>query len=67
MQLSTKEIGKVIKVYRESIFSPVVEIFIDSKNRHLEKKKIVDVSKDSSISVLKPLNEEEIKDLNLEL
>ena len=67
VQLSTKEIGKVIKVYRESIFSPVVEIFIDSKNRHLEKKKIVDVSKDSSISVLKPLNEEEIKDLNLEL
>lgn len=67
VQLSTKEIGKVIKVHRESIFSPVVEIFIDRENRHIKKRKIVDVSKDNSISVLKPLNGEEINELSLEL
>jgi len=61
VQLSTKEIGRVIKVNRGLPLRPTVEIFVDWEGRHLEEPKTVDLSQKTLIRVVKPLNEEEIK------
>ena len=61
VQLCTKEIGKVIKVNKELLLRPMIEVFIDWEGKHLEKTKTVDLSKNNTIYVLRPLTEKEIK------
>lgn len=65
VQLSTKEIGKVIKINKGLLLRPTVEVFIDWEGRHLEERKIVDLSKNNLIYILRPLTEEEIKNIRL--
>ncbi|MBW1690815.1 MAG: hypothetical protein JRI71_09535 [Deltaproteobacteria bacterium] len=61
VQLSNKQVGKVISVNRGQPLRPTVRVFIDWEGRYLKEKKIIDLSKDSSIHVLRPLTEEEVK------
>lgn len=61
VQLSTKEIGRVIKINRGLPLRPTVEIFVDWEGNYLEEPKTIDLSKKTLIRVVKPLNEEEIK------
>jgi len=61
VQLSNKQIGKVIKVNKEALLRPTVKIFIDWQGSYLKEAKIIDLSKDSAIHVLRPLPEEEVK------
>ncbi len=61
VQLCTKEIGKVIKVNKELLLRPTIEVFIDWEGKHLKETKEIDLSKNNMIYVLRPLTEEEIK------
>ena len=61
VQLSSNEMGKVIKVNKGLLLRPIVEVFMDWEGNYLEKKKIVDLAKNYSIYVLRPLTEEDIK------
>ena len=61
LQLSTKEIGKVIKVNKEILLRPTVEVLIDWEGKYLKERKEVDLSKNTAIYILRPLTEKEIK------
>ena len=60
VQLSSNEMGKVIKVNKGLLLRPIVEVFMDWEGNYLEKKKIVDLAKNYSNYVLRPLTEEDI-------
>ena len=61
VQLSTKEIGKVVTVNKETLLRPMVKVFFDWSGNPIKELKEVDLSKNSAIYVLRPLTEEEIK------
>lgn len=61
VQLSTKEIGRVIKVNKGLLLRPVVRVYIDWEGRYIEEKKIIDLSEKNLIHVSKPLTAEEVK------
>jgi HD-GYP domain-containing protein (c-di-GMP phosphodiesterase class II) len=61
VELSTKEIGRVIKVNRGLPLRPEVEVFVDWEGNYLEEPKTVDLSQKNLIRVVRPLTEEEIK------
>lgn len=61
VQLSNKQIGKVISVNKALLLRPTVKVFIDWQGSYLKEAKIIDLSKDSAIHVLRPLTGEEIK------
>lgn len=61
VELSTKEIGRVIKVNRGLPLRPKVEVFVDWEGNYLEEPKTVDLSQKNLIRVVRPLTEEEIK------
>ncbi len=63
VQLSTREIGKVVKVSKEVLLRPTLEIFIDWEGKHLKETRIVDLSKNNVVYVLRPLTEEEVKNI----
>jgi hypothetical protein len=61
VQLSTKEIGKVIKIAEGQLMRPTVEIHVNWEGRRLKEPKIIDLTQKQLIHVLRPLSEEEIK------
>ena len=61
VQLSNKQVCKVISVNRGQHLRPTVKVFLDWEGTYLKEKKIIDLSKDSLIHVLRPLTEEEVK------
>ena len=61
VQLSTKEIGKVIKIAKGQLMRPTVEIHINWEGRRLKEPRIIDLTQKQLIHVLRPLSEEEIK------
>lgn len=61
VQLSTKEIGKVIKIAKGQLMRPTVEIHVNWEGRRLKEPKIIDLTQKQLIHVLRPLSEEEIK------
>ena len=61
VQLSTNEIGGVIKAKKELPLRPTVKVFIDWEGNYLKEAKTIDLSKKNTIYVLRPLTEEEIK------
>ncbi|MBW2004084.1 MAG: hypothetical protein JRI72_05635 [Deltaproteobacteria bacterium] len=61
VQLSNKQIGKVISANKALPLRPTVKVFIDWQGNYLKEAKIIDLSKDSAIHVLRPLTGEEIK------
>ena len=56
VQLSTKEIGKVIKIAKGQLMRPTVEIHVNWEGRRLRKPKIVDLTQKKLIHVLRPLS-----------
>ena len=60
VQLSTKEIGKVIKIARGNLMRPTVEIHVNWEGRRLREPKIIDLTQKQLIHVLRPLSEDEI-------
>lgn len=60
VQLSTQEIGKVIKVNKGQLLRPLVKIYIDGQGRNLKEPAAVDLSKKNLVYVLRPLT---LKDL----
>ena len=61
VQLSTKEIGKVIKIAKGQLMRPTVEIHVNWEGRRLREPKIIDLTQKQLVHVLRPLSEEEIK------
>lgn len=61
VQLSTKEIGRVIEVNKGLLLRPVVRLYFDWERRYIKEKKIIDLSKNNIIHVLRPLTPEEVK------
>lgn len=59
VQLSTKEIGRVVKINKGILLRPIVKVFIDWKGRCLGEAKTVDLSQKSMIYIARPLTEEE--------
>jgi len=64
VQLSTKEIGRVIKVNKGLLLRPVVRVYIDWEGRYIEGKKIIDLSKNNLIHVSRPLTAKEVKKIS---
>lgn len=65
VQLSTKEIARVIKVSKEIVLRPTVEVFIDCEGKHLKQTKEIDLSKNNTIYILRALTEEEIEHIGV--
>ncbi len=63
VQLSTNEKGAVIKVNKELPLRPVIKVFIDSEGKYLKETKTIDLTKQKAIYVLRPLTEQEIKQI----
>ncbi|MGA1792162.1 MAG: HD-GYP domain-containing protein [bacterium] len=63
VQLSSREIGKVVGVNKGSSMHPLIEIHIDQKGNYLKEKKVIDLSKNRFIHVTMPLTVEEIDKL----
>lgn len=61
IQLSTKEIGRVVEVNKGLLLRPVVRAYIDWEGRYIEEKKIIDLSRNSLIHISRPLTAEEVK------
>ncbi len=61
VQLSTKEIGRVVEVNKGLLLRPVVKVYIDWEGRYIEEKKIIDLSKNNLIHISRPLTVEEVK------
>lgn len=61
IQLTTKEIGKVIKIAKGHLMRPTVEIHVNWEGMRLKEPKIIDLTQKHLIQVLRPLSEEEIK------
>ncbi len=61
VQLSTKEIGKVVKVNKETLLRPMLKVFFDWNGNLMKEPKEVDLSRSNAIYVLRSLTEEEIK------
>lgn len=66
VQICTKEIGKVVRINKESPLRPTVKIIIDQEGRWLEQPKTLDLSKRNIIYLLRGLTEEEIGHLKKE-
>ena len=62
VQLSSGDIGVVVRTNKESPLRSVVDIIMDSHKRKLKKTKIVDLAKTQTLFIKKPINE---KDLSL--
>jgi len=63
VQLSTKEIGRVVKTNKGMLLRPIVKVFVDWKGRSLREAKTVDLSQKSMIYIARPLTEEEVKSI----
>lgn len=63
VQLSSKEIGKVIKINKGQLLRPTVEVVIDWEGSPLKEPKIVDLAQKQLIHVLRPLSREEINQI----
>lgn len=63
VQLSTKEIGRVIKINKGMLLRPRVKIFMNWQGRPLDEERTVDLSKKSLIYITRPLTEEEAKNI----
>lgn len=61
VQLSTKEIGRVVEVNKGLLLRPVVKVYIDWEGRYIEERKIIDLSRNNLIHVSRPLTAEEVK------
>jgi len=61
VQLCTGEIGKVIDINKELPLRPTVKIFIERRGEAEEK--IIDLSRNNLIYVLRPVAEDKIKDI----
>ena len=61
VELSTKEIGRVIEVNENLPLRPTVKIFIDWQGKYFVQPKTIDLAKDNLVYVLRPLTEGEIK------
>ena len=61
VQLSTKEIGRVIEVNKGLLLRPMVRIYIDWEGEYVEEKKIIDLSENNLVHVFRPLTAEEVK------
>ena len=61
VQLSTKEIGRVIEVNKGLLLRPMVRIYIDWEGEYVEEKKIIDLSENNLVHVSRPLTAEEVK------
>jgi HD-GYP domain-containing protein (c-di-GMP phosphodiesterase class II) len=61
VQLSTKEIGRVVKINKGMLLRPIVKIFVDWRGRPLDEAKTVDLSQKSMIYIARPLTDEEAK------
>jgi len=62
VQLSSGEIGIVIKTNSQSALRPIVKIFFDAQGKRVEQEKHIDLIKSPTIVIKKPIQE---KDLNL--
>lgn len=60
VQLSTGEIGQVVKINPQKPARPVVEVLFDRKKSRLPRPFMVDLSGEPSLSIVKVLSEEEI-------
>lgn len=60
VQLSTREIARVIAVNRELLLRPIVEVVLDWKGKSSKKKKEIDLSRNHFIYILRPLTEKEV-------
>jgi len=60
VQLSSNEIGRVIKVNKGLFLRPVVKVIIDTQGKNLEDGRTVDLSKENLIYILRPVPEEEM-------
>jgi HD-GYP domain-containing protein (c-di-GMP phosphodiesterase class II) len=60
VQLSSNEIARVTRVNKGLLLRPVVKVIIDRQGQYLEKGRTVDLSKENSIYVLRPVPEEEM-------
>lgn len=63
VELSSKEIGKVVKVSKEVLLRPTLEIVIDWEGKHLEETRIVDLSQNNLLYILRPVKEEEVENI----
>jgi|GEM_PF-2685715 len=63
VQLSTKEIGRVIAINKGMLLRPKVKIYIDWQGRDIDEPKTVDLSQKSLIYITRPLTEEEAKNI----
>ena len=61
VQLSTKEIGRVIEINKGLLLRPVVRVYFDWEGRYIEEKKIIDLSKNNLNHVSRLLTSEEVK------
>ncbi|MBM3247908.1 MAG: HD-GYP domain-containing protein [Candidatus Omnitrophica bacterium] len=62
VQLSSGEIGIVVKTNSQSALRPIVKIFFDAQGKRVEQEKNIDLIKSPTIVIKKPIQE---KDLNL--
>lgn len=61
VQLSTKEVGRVVKINKGLLLRPVVRVYIDWEGRYIEEKKVIDLSKNNLIHISRPLTAKEVK------
>jgi HD-GYP domain-containing protein (c-di-GMP phosphodiesterase class II) len=59
VELSTKEIGRVIEVNKGLLLRPVVRVYIDREGEYVEEEKIIDLSKNNLVHIAGPLADEE--------
>ena len=61
VQLSTRQIGQVVKINKEMLLRPTVEIFTDCEGEPLTETNIVNLSQNNLIYILRPVANEEIE------
>jgi len=61
VQLSTKEIGRVIRVNKGLLLRPAVRVYIDLEGRYIEEEKIIDLSMNNLVHIAGPLADEEVE------
>ena len=61
VQLSSGEVGKVIRINKSNPLRPIVDIVLGSQGQKIAESKITDLTKTPNLNIKKPIDENELK------